>query len=439
MSSAGITTQQLCSEDIGQSRFLFVGLCMYLVSQSFTIPLFAFGPSWAIWPTLADLSAIIILLATFRNKTRVDSEIRTILHFLFTIIFFCTLSFVVLNLKLDLADLLARSSTFGVFQLYRLCQFLLVFWATGKISLDQVRIRTLYRIALCVLAFQCVGVILTYTELLPTSSLIAHLPATYDKTGPWYFYATHKGSWGVGTLGYNHSYVASQIILTCGIVISLMPKKGSIANSFLLVAVTAIVFITGSRAGLATVLILAFLVWVQRPVWFVTIAFAIIILGLFGILYAHQLGLENQAIVERQLTLLAPTSIENLSGRPTIWQDRLSYLLENPVSMLIGTGFGTAVDTGENAHMLYLHIVLETGVVGLAAFGVLCSTVLRLLWRHEGGQKPVFWLSIAFLFSGIVQEIFYPTPAFGHFIGLYLFAVSLALGKTRISLASRNT
>lgn len=37
-----------------RTRILFVGLCAYILSQGFTIPILPVGPSWAIWPLLSD-------------------------------------------------------------------------------------------------------------------------------------------------------------------------------------------------------------------------------------------------------------------------------------------------------------------------------------------------------------------------------------------------
>jgi hypothetical protein len=42
---------------------LFFALGLYLLAQAFMIPVRAVGPSWAIWPTLADVALFMLCLA----------------------------------------------------------------------------------------------------------------------------------------------------------------------------------------------------------------------------------------------------------------------------------------------------------------------------------------------------------------------------------------
>jgi hypothetical protein len=77
--------------------------------------------------------------------------------------------------------------------------------------------------------------------------------------------------------------------------------------------------------------------------------------------------------------------------------------------------------------MLYLHLIVEGGLIGLAAFLLVASTVLRHLRLREAGLQPILWATVALLFSSLTQETLYPTPATGHFLGFYLSAVAIAL------------
>ncbi|WP_445174134.1 hypothetical protein, partial [Microcoleus sp.] len=117
----------------------------------------------------------------------------------------------------------------------------------------------------------------------------------------------------------------------------------------------------------------------------------------------------------------------NLSGRDEIWAAHLTALDENPVSWFVGNGFGSAIDRGANAHMLYLQITSETGLIGLCIFSILFSMILFYLNKIEIKEKPFFWGTVTFLITAVSQETFYPQPALGQFLGLYLSSVAIVL------------
>ena len=51
---------------------LFIVLCFYLAAHSFMIPIAAVGPSWSVWPTVADIVIVpLIAIAAlgFRSST----------------------------------------------------------------------------------------------------------------------------------------------------------------------------------------------------------------------------------------------------------------------------------------------------------------------------------------------------------------------------------
>ena len=79
--------------------------------------------------------------------------------------------------------------------------------------------------------------------------------------------------------------------------------------------------------------------------------------------------------------------------------------------------------------MLPLHIILETGIVGLLMFFLLFSNILKCLYQNESGTKPVFWVTVCLLIGSISQETFYPVAALGHFLGFYLSSVAIVLRK----------
>jgi len=416
-----------------RTKWLFFALCCYLLSQSFTIPIFAIGPSWAIWPTLSDLATGLLVLTFLLNisHTPVQSKAnRNIFYILILICLGCILS-VAWNFTWQTNES-TRESIFGVFQIYRLVEFICIFWITARIPLTPERINLLKQIVETVLIFVCAGVVLTYFSILPLSALTAHLPYSFDIAGPWASYAhagrLESGEKGWGTIGYNHAYVAAQVLMLVSLRIHLaLEQKNVFSNTtFLLISIVAC-FLSGSRAGLAGMLVFAIVYWRQQPKY----AFIGFTTAILAMLVAFIVGLQTvnfeDSIIERQKTLFEANKAENLSGRDEIWIQRVNFLDKEPVRWLTGTGFGSAITFDQNAHMLCLQIILETGLVGLAIFVFLFYKILHFLYLYEPGVKPIFWVTIALLVTSATQETFYPVPALGHFIGFYLCSIAIAL------------
>jgi O-antigen ligase len=133
--------------------------------------------------------------------------------------------------------------------------------------------------------------------------------------------------------------------------------------------------------------------------------------------------------VDRQGTIASSYEDDGFAGRVEIWNERVALLNESAVSWLVGTGFGSAVQSGSNGHMLYLQITLECGLIGLAAFLVVTWKILAFLWRRPAA-RVVYFGTIALLVSALTQETFYPVPSLSQFGGLYLFCIGIALRES---------
>lgn len=416
---------------LNQTKWLFFALCCYLASQSITIPILPIGP-WALWPTLSDL-AFVGLICTFWKCRRFTVEIsfsaKKIILVLFIVFFGSIISYISYQAS---ADQESSGSIFGAFQLYRLSVFFTIFWLTSTVPLTPKRLEVARWIVDGVLIFVCMGVFITYAGLIPIDSIVAHLP----KVGPWQFYegiAKSGGKQGLGFVGYNRAYVAAQVMMLIGLRIHLTPNQNqAIQNTILMVISLFIVFISESRSGLVSMLFLFVVYYLYKP----THAFWVITVFLTITIFATQIGLQSielnsneGSIIERQLTVLQANKKENLSGRDERWVAHLASLDNNPINWFVGNGFGSAIDRGDNAHMLPLQITSETGLIGLIIFSFLFYLILRHLYQFEIGQKPIFWVTVAFLVSAGSQETFYPTPSIGQFIGFYLCSVAIALRR----------
>lgn len=420
---------------VERTNWMFYGLTAYLVSQSFTIPVMTVGLSWAVWPILSDISLGFLLLVFWHNYRSTLPLSRVCRHILLTLLLIIGGSVIWYLVPLLLST--AENQTmvrFGAFQIYRLVQFTLVFFIACKTPLTISRVVILSKFVTLALLFACITVALTAFSVVSPSSFATHLPRGFDVAGPWEFYQLAQGQ-GWGTLGYNHSYIAAQVLMFVSLRIHLRPKDDLINSLILLVAIAA-TYVTSSRTGLVTVLIFAAVFIVQR-FRHVTVGFLILLSG--GLILSNTGFLEDNAFdfsstnIERQLALSQPFAQESLNGRIEIWADRVAFLSQEPMLLFTGAGFGSAMESNtelrsDNAHMLYLQIVLEAGLLGLVVFLLFCTRILRALYKYEqASTKPIFWVTVAFLVSSLTQETFYPVPAFLHFIGFYLASLAIAL------------
>lgn len=416
---------------LNQTRWLFFSLCCYLASQSITIPILPIGP-WALWPTLSDL-AFVCLVFTFWKCRRFTVELSFPARKIFLLLWIVFFSSIISYLSYQAsADKESSGSIFGAFQVYKLSVFFAIFWFTSKVPLTSKRLEVARWIVDGVLIFVCMGVFITYAGLIPIDSIVAHLP----KVGPWQFYegiAKSGGKQGLGFVGYNRAYVAAQVMMLIGLRIHLtLNQNQGIYNTIIMVISVFTIFISESRSGLVSMLFFFVVYYLYKP----THAFLLVTVFLVITTLAIQIGLQSielnsneGSIIERQLTVLQANKKENLSGRDERWVAHLASLDDNPINWFVGNGFGSAIDRGDNAHMLPLQITSETGLIGLVIFSFLFSLILRYLYQFEIGERPIFWITVAFFISAGSQETFYPTPSLGQFIGFYLCSVAIALRR----------
>lgn len=409
----------------------FYMLCGYLLAQAFQIPLVAIGPSWALWPTMSDLlaGALIFLFATDRRSFRIVSRANSSILRRLSLI--CCATFAMLLAAYG-SDLLksggsdTRAGNFGVFQLYRLVQFTLIFRIAAGIPITSRRLSMLSFSVGTALLVVIAGLAGTYSSLLQTRRLVSHLPSDFSAAGPWAYLAnTHLPD--VGAIGYNHAYTALQIIMLAALYLALQTRQSRALVVICLLISLGGVFLTGSRAGMAAMIFLLAAYFIRRPSTLAVAGGLSVLLLLGSGVIVSRLGIDVSHTLARQLTLSEPLDPGNLSGRQDIWKECLKLLEEDPVRWVIGSGPGSATELGSNAHMLFLHILLEGGLVGLLIFGLAAYTVIGHLHQEKSRAGPLLWATTALLISSLTQETFYPVPAFGHFLGLYLCSIAIIL------------
>jgi O-antigen ligase len=125
-----------------------------------------------------------------------------------------------------------------------------------------------------------------------------------------------------------------------------------------------------------------------------------------------------------------------LSGRVTSWQTLLSFLASNPWHVLLGVGYKTlpysdfigATAVGDNT---YLTLLVETGVVGLAAVIALNSTILVYAYRAARSASPLrsfcgTWMT-CFWVGQVVQMFSADLLTYWRVLPVYFFVLALAV------------
>ena len=266
----------------------------------------------------------------------------------------------------------------------------------------------------------------TYSSLIRTSWLVALLPSDFNTAGPW-AYMAHTQLYDVGTIGYNHAYTAIQIMMLLSLYMTLQARENRTLVVVLLLMSLGGVFLTGSRAGMAAMVLFVAAYFIRKP-GMLAIAVVLTVFLLVGAgSLIDKLDINVSQTLHREAALSNPLDPGNLSGRQGIWLLSLAFVKVDPLRWAIGAGPGSAAQLGTNAHMLFLHIVLESGLIGLSIFGWVTYNVLRRLRRQGAVARPIFWVTVAFLISSLTQETFYPLPSFGHFLGLYLCSLAIIL------------
>jgi O-antigen ligase len=443
LDSAKLTPNTLA---LVRTRPLFLTTCFYLVSQSFMVPLAAIGPSWAVWPTLADLSVALMLIARLavgRTAIRSPSAASALRGFVL-VCFFCGFSYLVQTVLLHGGDANAgdKALTFGGFDmslsfgglaLFRLVEFGIVLWSVSALRLTPMRRCALLTFSLITFFLVCLGVILTFFSIIAPGQFAAHLP--HDRSaGAWLYYMNSSDE-GLGTIGYNHTYPALQIIALLALSLHLAgdARPHRIMTTILLSLGLLACFLTGSRTGLITMLLFCAIGFLQVPARarFGVAALLLLIFPIVGLPLpeiSQDPGDLNGDIYARQRTIFRALQSDNLSGRDEIWAARIAHLNEDPIRWVFGDGWGSsAASENEAAHDGALQVVQELGIVGLLAWGVLFFRWFRLLWLLECNSRAIFWLGICLLVSSYGSDTFYPGAAFGHFLGLYVFSMGIAL------------
>jgi hypothetical protein len=415
-------------------QLAFILTCLYLLSQAFLVPLVTIGPSWAIWPTLTDIVIATmggLLLLNRSWNPGVPKPIRSLWIFGVLVVAGCFISYFFLTLyalKYETGfQHNGKSVAFGIAQLYRLLQLLVVLRAIVSFDLTHSRLRALKRLSVVAFFLVCAAVFATYTGLVSTQNLALRIPTDFGAAGPWAYYSTGMVDQGVGTISYNHGYTAMQILLCGALCLVLNTRAGETPalTAIVPLMVVATCFISGSRAGFLTGVFFAICVSRLRLQFILVWLSGTALLLSLAIVGIDTLSMVQKAAA-RQTSSADSYEEDGLSGRTEIWSEELAFMNSEPRHWFVGAGFGSTVETGTNAHNLLLQLLIEGGGLAVALFLYLQFRIICLLFRSGQSARPLLWATVALLLTSFTQETFYPVPAFPHFLAFFFSALALS-------------
>lgn len=249
--------------------------------------------------------------------------------------------------------------------------------------------------------------------------------------------------YSTGTLGLNH--INQVLYMSLGICaalsLTIIKRKWIILHiAFVGFACTLMVYailVGEARSGLVALAVILMILAIQ----FRKIIALILIIPLFVLIDAS-LGLENQAKVAKMWDKdVIQKSAPGLSGvdaiealdapRPKIWGDSLLRLSEDPTFLLIGAGFqnykGLGARGAAAGHNMYLHVLVELGIVGLFIYIAFLLFLFKYIKRRKNECNESIRIKIfgivffgVLLVLGLFNESLYPQRAIMGFMGFAL-------------------
>ena len=256
--------------------------------------------------------------------------------------------------------------------------------------------------------------------------LAPQIPKDLGVAGPWAFFSRGIVGQAVGAIGFHHVYPCIQLLVLAALYLHLLCERQFWLQSLILTCLWTCGFVSGSRGGFVAICVFITAVVVSNPRRFLAMGATVAVLVIGCLHFSESILQAFSPAVERQSTIGSSYEEDGLAGRVDIWNERVALLNESALFWLVGTGFGSAVQSGNNGHMLYLHITLECGLIGLIAFIVVTWKSLVFIW-HRPAARVVCFGTIGLLVSALTQETFYPVPSLSQFGGMYLFCIAIVL------------
>jgi O-antigen ligase len=268
-----------------------------------------------------------------------------------------------------------------VLRLFTMLQLIMFFWVAGDLCKDERVLRQvllMYAIASSILA---VGLVLRLPAFAPT------FDGPGDEMG--------RGS----VLGYNSNALSTIWTLAIVSLVGLCLHPAYMLITKLLWVFLAFINLianvyAGSRSGLGSLLI-GFLVYLA-PHWRAQWKLRTILLALLGLSVTIYFAMHSPLIMQRwQQTV----DEGQLAGRENIVPAALQMFLERPLlgwhPVIFGYELGQRLGvTSKDPHNLFLHLLLEVGIVGTVPFLMGLWGCAQMAWQARAGPLGLLPLSL---------------------------------------------
>jgi hypothetical protein len=124
------SAEAIFADAMRRTRWHFAALCLYLLSQSFTIPILPLGPSWATWPGLPDVATgllgLVVIVCGFPRTvqpTRTQAAMFRWLMIIFALCFHSFLLFRFVRITRKTASRGMGDSSLACIRFIDLCSF----------------------------------------------------------------------------------------------------------------------------------------------------------------------------------------------------------------------------------------------------------------------------------------------------------------------------
>jgi O-antigen ligase len=230
------------------------------------------------------------------------------------------------------------------------------------------------------------------------------------------------------------------------ILVAAFPAKGERVLSRVVLIPGALVFsaaliLSSSRASVVTVAVaICAFVYIRR------LKIGRVLLAMFALLAAASALVRfalpafsanywSRMAASAQYFWSSPNGV--LSGRLTHWTTLMDFLVQHPWHILFGIGYKTLpysdyVGASLVADNTYLSLLVETGVVGLAAFAFLNVAILRTAYRASRSGSSFFgsWI-FCFWCGEMVQMLSGDLITYWRVLPVYFWVLATAARESR--------
>ncbi len=248
-----------------------------------------------------------------------------------------------------------------------------------------------------------------------------------------------------GTLYSHHAMLGNMMVFPLAFCLYRFGLSGRLARILYFTGALISLFvivISGSRSTLVGC-VFSIVLWllinfkISLKYIYSIIAILIILIGLFIFTPLNRIILDT--IADSSGAKLDLSSI----GRILVWKGAIMNFYHAPLlTKFFGIGIGNYytmkysfrlienTNFASGAHNNFLHILIETGIVGLIFFLVLFGVILSSLKRkaaYDNLSYYFFYLTITLLFSGLTQETFWFQPSFCRLWLMYMVFLAFCI------------